>query len=95
MTKSKNNKSEAEQLKNEIKKLRKQLSRQKKRSYTYEDLETKEAEILLKEELAERRDISTKDQCPKCKGVLDKIEGPKLKIFICPDCNYRSTVRVT
>jgi hypothetical protein len=90
---TKKNKFETEKLKAEVKKLRKQLSRNKKREFLYEDLEAKEAEALLKEELEERKNVSSKEKCPRCKGNVDIIDGAKIKVFICQDCDYRASVR--
>lgn len=89
MAKSKS--SEVNHLRGVIKKLKKNISRQRKHGSRYE--ESKEVEALLEEEMEERQTLN-KMKCPKCTGVLDIIDGAKLKVFICQDCDYKASKRV-
>ena len=57
-------------LKSEIKLLKKELSRAKKKVNRFEDLEIKQAEEFLKEEIEEREEVSTSHKCPKCTNCV-------------------------
>jgi hypothetical protein len=85
--------SENKKLKSLNRHLRKDLSRKEKREFIYDDLELKEAELLLAEELEERKILKQTNHCPKCEGDLEVIGGDKIKIYICNDCNYKVSKR--
>lgn len=74
--------------------LKRHLSRKEKREYLYEDLETKEAELLIREEMSERQQLEKTDQCPKCDSKIDVVDCGKVVLYLCTKCEYRSSKRV-
>lgn len=94
MAKSKSS-SEVEYLRGVIKALKKQIKRNEKRQHLYEDLEEKETEVLMREELDARTKSENKVRCPKCAGKLNIIDGIKFNIYVCQDCNYRYSKRMS
>lgn len=81
------------QLKSELRNLKKSMARKQKREHLLDDVEEREAELLLKETLEEKEVVSKKETCPKCRGKLDIIDGARIKIYICSDCSHRFTKR--
>lgn len=100
MTKSKDKsevehlRSENRNLKKQIKNIKKQMSRKQKREHLYEDLEEKQAEEHLEEAMKETVVADKTHRCPKCKAKLDIIEGSRLLVYICPDCDYKASKRL-
>lgn len=71
-----------------MKNLKNQVSRQNKRKHLYEDFELEKVEYLRIETPEE-----SKYKCPKCMEGLEVIDMPKIKIFICPNCDYKASSR--
>jgi len=86
-------KSEVEELKGLVRSLQKEVKRTKKRQHLYEDLEIKQAEEMIKEEIEEKQTLKD-ERCPKCQGNLEIIDGARIKVFFCSDCDYRKSKRV-
>ena len=84
-----NTNSELEHLRGLVKQLKKEVKRLQKNKDKYPDPAFDEIETNLEEELQEREKL-IKNSCPKCKGKLEAIIGPKISVFLCGDCGYRS-----
>lgn len=80
MSKSKSR--EIEHLRAEIRKLKKNITRSKKRLY--------EPESEALEEVAEETKVVHKDRCPRCSGKLELLDLNIKKILMCESCNYRT-----
>jgi len=86
-------KSIIEKQKRIIQELKKKTGRAHKLEDRYNDIEEREAELLL---LEDSEDIQEQQGfgCPKCSGELYVIDGSRRKIFICQDCEYKGSKRV-
>ena len=82
------------ELKSELRHLKKTMARKQKREHLLEDVESREAELFLQEEMEEKKTVAQTERCPKCKSKIDVIDGAKLKVYICSDCGYRKSSRV-
>lgn len=77
-----------------LKTLKRQANRSQKLEGDFFDLHELEKESLLEEDSKEYvPTTSPKHICPRCKSNLLVIDEPKIKVFICDDCNYRATKR--
>lgn len=81
-------------LRKQIKHLQKQIGRKEKREYLLDDVEEREAELHLKEQLEESEFVST-GNCPECDvGKLELVELGNRVLVNCNTCKYRSTKKI-
>lgn len=74
-----------------IQKLQKQIGRAGKIEERYADLDDRE-EALLEQEVPTPK--NSKNNCPRCHGALDVIDGTRIKVYVCQDCNYRASKKL-
>jgi hypothetical protein len=76
----------------QIKNLKKELERARKRSYQYEDFEERVADSMIEEDVKEHQIIasSKEERCPECKTKVQPVAlGSRQGIFC--ECGYRRT----
>jgi rubrerythrin len=75
-----------------IQHLKRELSRKEKRAHQYEDLEEREAEEFIREEIR-NKEIIKKEKCPECSKNIDIVElGPR-KLYLCGNCGWRKVTK--
>lgn len=74
----------------QIKNLKKEVERARKRSFQTEDLEERLAENMIEEEFEENEELSKTERCPECNNAVEMVEmGTRVGIFC--ECGYRRT----
>jgi hypothetical protein len=77
-----------------IQDLKKKNGRAFKLEERYNDIEEREAELLLEEEsFQDNHQEGSTYGCPKCSGELYVIDGSRIKVFVCQNCNYKASKR--
>jgi uncharacterized protein with PIN domain len=77
----------------QIKNLKKEVDRAKKRSHNYEDFEERLAETMIEEEYKESKLVDSTERCPECDEKVEIVQlGTRIGIFC--ECGYRRTKKV-
>lgn len=81
-------------LKSEIKHLKKEIARYNKRAHRYDDLEEREADEQLEEQVKETLVPATKTSCPECSAVTETSEIGNRVLVRCTNCKWRKSQKL-
>lgn len=74
----------------QIKNLKKELDRARKRSFASDDLEERLADQMIEEDFKERELVSKEERCPECNNTVEIVAmGTRQGIFC--ECGFRRT----